>query len=130
MRDRDSISGLDFQHVAQVLELEEIRIAPRSPWQSPYVERFIGSLRRECLDHLIVLNRAHLYRVLESYSAYYHDWRTHLGLDKDAPEPRRIQPPQDSRLLPFPKLADCIIATNARLPEIIPTQIRFTAYEH
>ena len=72
LRDRDGIYGLDFQHVAQALDLEEVRIAPRSPSQSPYVERFIGSLRRECLDYLIVLNRAHLYRVLESYFSYYY----------------------------------------------------------
>ena len=70
----------------------------------PYVERFIGSLRRECLDHLIVLNRAHLYHVLESHFAYYHDWRTHLGLDKDAPEPRRVQPPQDGKIVAFPEV--------------------------
>jgi transposase InsO family protein len=104
LRDRDRIYGLDFQQVAQALDLQEIRIAPRSPWQSPYLERFIGSLRRECLDHLIVLNRAHLYHVLESYFAYYHDWRTHLGLDKDAPEPRRVQPPQEGKIVAFPEV--------------------------
>jgi transposase InsO family protein len=71
LRDHDSIYGLEFQQCAQTVGLEELRIAPRSPWQSPYVERFIGSLRRDCLDHLIVLNRAHLHRVLESYLAYY-----------------------------------------------------------
>ena len=104
LRDRDGIYGLDFQHTAQALGLEELHIAPRSPWQSPYVERFIGSLRRECLDHLIVLNQAHLHRVLESYLAYYHGWRTHLGLDKDAPEPRRVQLPEEGKIVAFPEV--------------------------
>jgi transposase InsO family protein len=102
LRDRDSVYGLEFQHVAQGLEIEELRIAPRSPWQSPYVERFIGSLRRECLDHLIVLNRAHLHRVMEGYLAYYHGARTHLGLEKDAPEPRSIQLPEEGKIVAFP----------------------------
>jgi len=104
LHDRDSIYGLEFQHTAQALSIEELRIAPHSPWQSPYVERFIGSLRRECLDHVIVLNRAHLYRVLESYFAYYHGWRTHLALDKDAPEPRRVQPPRDGKIVALPEV--------------------------
>ncbi len=93
---------MEFQHTAQALSIKELRIAPRSPWQSPYVERFIGSLRRECLDHVIVLNRTHLHRVLESYFSYYHGWRTHLGLDKDAPEPRRVQP--DGKIVALPEV--------------------------
>ena len=104
LQDRDRIYSLDFQHMAQVLGLEELRIAPRSPWQSPYVERFIGSLRRECLDHVVVLNRTHLHRVLESYLAYYHRRRTHLGLDKDAPEPRQVQPPEEGNIVAFPEV--------------------------
>jgi putative transposase len=71
LRDRDGIYGLDFQHVAHALGFEELWIAPRSPWQSPYIERFIGSVRRECLDHVIVLNRSHLHRVLKEYFGYY-----------------------------------------------------------
>jgi transposase InsO family protein len=59
-----------------------------SPWQSPYVERFIGSIRRECLDHVIVLNPIHLRRLLSAYLTYYHRSRTHLALDKDAPDGR------------------------------------------
>src|SRR6266568_5962944 len=77
-----SIYGLDFQLCAEALGLEQVRITPRSPWQSPYVERLIGSVRRDCLDHLIVLNQAHLHRVLENYFTYYHASRTHLGLDR------------------------------------------------
>ena len=105
LRDRDCVYGLEFQQVVQVLDVEELRIAPRSPWQSPYVERFIGSLRRECLDHIIVFNRAHLHRVLETYLAYYHRCRTHLGLEKDAPEPRRVQFPEEGKILAFPEVS-------------------------
>jgi putative transposase len=104
LRDHDCIYGLEFQQCAQALRLEELRIAPRSPWQSPYVERFIGSLRRECLDRPIVRNRSHLHRVLESYLAYYHGFRSHLGLDKDAPEPRRVQPPTEGKIVAFPEV--------------------------
>ena len=74
--------------------IEEVRIAPRSPWQSPYCERVIGSIRRDALDHVIVLNERHLRRVLGSYVDYYHDWRTHLSLEMDAPASRAIQPPE------------------------------------
>jgi transposase InsO family protein len=104
LRDRDGVYGLDFQHIAQALEFEELRITPRSPWQSPYVERFIGSVRRECLDHIIVLNRSHLYRLLQNYFAYYHHWRTHLGLDKDAPQARRVQLPDEGKIVAFPEV--------------------------
>jgi transposase InsO family protein len=76
LRDRDGIYGLEFQNRAQAFGLEEVRIAPRSPWQSPYIERFIGSFRRECLDHVIVFNQAHLHRLLESYFSYYHRCRS------------------------------------------------------
>ena len=101
LQDRDSIYGLDFQLCAAALGLEQVRIAPRSPWQSPYVERLIGSVRRDCLDHVIVLNQAHLHRVLDSYFTYYHASRTHLGLDKDAPQTRRVQPPEEGKIVAF-----------------------------
>ena len=104
LRDRDGIFGLEFQHQAQVLELEELRIAPRAPWQSPYVERLIGSVRRECLDHIIVLSRSHLHQLLKKYFAYYHDWRTHLGLDEDAPQGRRVELPQEGKIVAFPEV--------------------------
>lgn len=67
---------------------------PRGPWQNAYVERLIGSIRRECLDHVIVLSEGHLRRVLQSYFDYYHGTRTHLSIGKDAPEAREIQPEQ------------------------------------
>ncbi len=80
--------------------------APHSPWQSPYVEGLIGSIRRECLDHVIVLGENHLRRILRSYFDYYHRSRTHLSLCKDAPEPRRS-----------PKSAGYITATSGGRPE-------------
>ena len=76
-----------------ILDIEQIVTAPRSPWQNGYCERVIGTIRRECLDHLIVLGENHLRRILKEYLAYYHESRTHLGLEKDAPETRAIQTP-------------------------------------
>ena len=76
--------------------------APRSPWQNGYAERFIGSIRRECLDHVIVFGEQHLRRVLRSYQQYYNGTRTHLSLAKDAPLPRAIQ--TVGSILPLPVL--------------------------
>jgi len=91
IRDRD----LAFQAVtatARAMGIEEVLTAPRSPWQNAYAERFIGSLRRECLDHVVVLNAAGLRMILKSYVAYYTASRTHLSLEKDSPEPRPVRP--------------------------------------
>ncbi len=90
IRDRDRIYGEDFQRRVAALGLSEVPTDPRSPWQNCFAERFIGSLRRECLDHVIVLNEHHLHRILVSYSRYYNRSRTHLALAKDAPHPRRV----------------------------------------
>jgi transposase InsO family protein len=103
-RDRDGIYGLEFQRRAEALGLEEVRLAPRSPWQSPYVERLIGSVRRECLDHVIVFNQAHLHCLLRAYFTYYHRSRTHLALDKDAPEPRPVQAAEKGKIVAFPQV--------------------------
>jgi putative transposase len=92
-RDRDGIYGTHFQQRVRRMEIEEVVIAPQSPWQNPYVERLIGSIRRECLDHVIVLSERHLQHLLTSYFAYYHTWRTHRALDMDAPTSRPVQPP-------------------------------------
>ena len=94
IRDRDSIYSGDFRQRIKSMGIEQVPIAFRSPWQSPYVERLIGSIRRECLDHMIVLNEAHLMRILKSYFAYYHESRPHLSLDRNAPTPREIEPPE------------------------------------
>ena len=74
--------------------MEEVLTAPRSPWQNPFVERLVGSIRRECLDHVIVWNERSLRRTLHNYFAYYQRSRTHLSLGKDAPEPRAVEPPE------------------------------------
>ena len=72
----------------------EVLTAPRAPWQNPYSERLIGSIRRECLDHIVVFSKSSLRRTLNSYFDYYRRVRLHLALEKDAPEPRAIQPPE------------------------------------
>src|SRR5207253_2594287 len=76
--------------------------APRAPWQNPYVERLIGTLRRECLDHVVVLNETHLRRLLRDYLTYYHRCRTHLSLEKDSPEPRPVEHPDQGGIVEMP----------------------------
>jgi transposase InsO family protein len=87
-RDRDRIYGAVFRHRVAGIGFAEVISAPASPWQNAYVERVIGSIRRECLDHVVVLNQTHLRRVLTSYIQYYHRSRTHLALEKDTPDHR------------------------------------------
>jgi putative transposase len=101
VRDRDTIYSDAFRRRVSAMGITEIVCAPSSPWQNPYAERLIGSLRRECLDHIIVLSEAHLRRVLARYVLYYHRARTHLSLEKDAPTPRRVQPPADGHVIAF-----------------------------
>ena len=91
IRDRDCIYGQPVPDTLKILGTRQVIISRRSPWQNGYCERIIGSIRRECLDHVIVLGERHLRRVLKEYLAYYHRSRTHLGLEKDAPESRAIQ---------------------------------------
>ena len=79
-------------------------IAPRSPWQNPYCERVIGSIRRECLDHVIVLGEAHLKRVLTTYFQYYHESRCHLALDRNAPVPRQVETPDRGAVISIPQV--------------------------
>jgi putative transposase len=86
------------------MAIEEVVTAPRSPWQNAYVERIIGSIRRECLDHVIVFDEYHLRRVLSAYFGYHHHGRTHLSLDKDCPEPRPIQPRSAGTVVAFPQV--------------------------
>jgi transposase InsO family protein len=93
-RDRDAIFGHGFRDQVRDVGIEEVLSTPRSPWQRAYVERVIGSIRRECLDHMIVFDECSLRKILASYVEYYHRTRTHLSLGKDSPEPRPIQPPE------------------------------------
>jgi putative transposase len=80
----------------------EVVTAPRSPWQNTYVERVIGSLRRECLDSIVIFNERHLRPSLASYIRYYHRSRTHLSLDNDCPNPRPIQPRTNRKVTAVP----------------------------
>ena len=89
---------------ATAIGMDEVLTAPRSPWQNAYVERFIGSVRRECLDHVIILNAIGLRRILHAYVEYYTTTRTHLALDKDAPRPRAIAPPPAGRVVAIPQV--------------------------
>jgi transposase InsO family protein len=91
LRDRDKIFGHDFRQQIRDMKIRELLSAPRSPWQRAYVERVIGSVRRECLDHVIVFNEGSLRRILASYFSYYHETRPHLSLGKDSPESRPVQ---------------------------------------
>jgi transposase InsO family protein len=104
LRDRDCIYGKYFRHRVKNLGIEEVLTAARSPWQNPYVERLIGSIRRECLDHVIVLNEPHLRRVLRSYFQYYHRSRCHLSLEGDAPVPRVVQGPALGQVIELPEV--------------------------
>jgi putative transposase len=97
LRDRDRIFGHEFVEQLKIMGVEQILSAPGAPWQRAYVERLIGTIRRECLDHVIVFNETSLRRYLQSFTDYYHRSRTHLSLQKDTPEPRPIQPPRMAR---------------------------------
>ena len=94
LRDRDGKYGEDFVRRVETLGIKQVLISARSPWQNPYVERVIGSIRRECVDHVIIFNERHLQRVLKEYLTYYHNHRTHLGLEKDCPGLRSVEPPE------------------------------------
>jgi transposase InsO family protein len=87
-----------------MLDIQEAVIAPGSPWQNAYAERVIGSIRRECLDHVVVIGERHLMRILSEYVDYYNRTRTHLSLTKDAPEPRRVQPSSKGRVVEVPRV--------------------------
>jgi transposase InsO family protein len=104
IRDHDGIYGQDFRERIQHLGIEEVVTAYRSPWQNPHVERLIGSIRRECLDHVIVFNEAHLRRILTSYLVYYHESRAHLSLERNAPVPRRVEHPSEGTVIAIPQV--------------------------
>jgi transposase InsO family protein len=104
IRDRDSVYGERFSRQATTLGIREVIIAPRSPWQNAYAERVIGSIRRECLDHVVVIGGRHLLRILRKYVDYYNKSRTHLSLAKDAPRPRSVQRPSEGRVMELPRV--------------------------
>src|SRR6516164_625890 len=104
LRDRDAIYGESFRARVRGMGIRELRTAPQSPWQNPYAERLIGSIRRECLDHVIVFNESSLRRLLNLYFTCYLRSRTHLALGKDSPESRPVQPAELGAVVEFPEV--------------------------
>ena len=102
-RENDKIYGTYFQELVGGLGLTQVTTAFRSPWQNPFAERWIGGLRRDCLDHLIAVNERQLRRVINSYIRYFHADRTHLGLEKDTPISRVIEPANDAKIVALPR---------------------------
>ncbi|MDP8238817.1 MAG: integrase core domain-containing protein, partial [Candidatus Hatepunaea meridiana] len=105
LRDNDSIYGNEFTKRVNATGTKQVKTSFRSPWQNAYCERVIGSIRRECTDHFIVINEAHLRRILREYvDGYYNTSRTHLSLDKDCPESRPVELPSQGVVVEMPVL--------------------------
>jgi putative transposase len=104
LRDRDRIYGEEFQERVPAIGIEEIMTVPQSPWQNPFCERLIGSIRRDCLNPVVILGESHLRKILGRYFHYYHKYRTHLSLEKDAPEPRPIQAVSLGEIIEIPEV--------------------------
>jgi putative transposase len=104
LRDRDSVYGQTFRQRVKGMGIQEVLTAPRSPWQNPFAERLVGSIRHECLDHVLVLSERHLRRILARYFSYYHRARTHLALDKDAPDGRPVALSGVGRIVEIPEV--------------------------
>ena len=103
VRDRDHAFA-SWTDTTKAMGIETVLTAPRSPWQNAYCERFIGSVRRDCLDHVIVFSATGLQRLMDRYREYYEQSRTHLSLDKDAPIPRPIAAPVHGRVVAIPQV--------------------------
>jgi transposase InsO family protein len=99
IRDRDAIYGEYFRQRIKNMGIEEVITAPRSPWQNSYVERIIGTIRRECLDHMIIWNEKHLMDMLDKYFEYYHQVRTHQSLDRNSPILREVERPSTGKVV-------------------------------
>jgi putative transposase len=104
LRDRDAVYGDVFARRMEGLGISEILITPRAPWQNPFAERVIGSIRRECLDHVIVINARHLRRLLRSYLPYYNATRPHQSLHNQSPHPREVQTLAGWRIVAIPQV--------------------------
>ncbi|MBI1894760.1 MAG: transposase [Candidatus Rokubacteria bacterium] len=104
LRDRDQVYGHAFRQRVKGMQTREVLTAAQSPWQNPFVERLIGSIRHECLDQVLVLHEQHLRRILTRYFAYYHRARTHLSLEKDAPDVRPIERPEMGTVVQLPEV--------------------------
>src|SRR2546428_10724691 len=114
LRDRDGTYGEEFRQRVKGIGIAEVLTTPRSPWQNAFAERVIGTIRRELLDHVIVLNEQHPRRRLRSYFRYYHASRTHLALDKDSPDRRAVEPLDVDSSSLFRRSAASTTATSAR----------------
>jgi putative transposase len=104
LRDRDAIYREEFARRVKSIGIREVLTAPRAPWQNPFVERVIGSIRRECLDQVLILNHAHLRRLLRAYVAYYNAVRPHQALDNNSPQPRVVEPSPCGRIIAIPQV--------------------------
>ena len=104
IRDRDGIYGDYFTKRIESTGIEEVLIAPRSPWQNPYCERVIGSIRRDCLDHMMIFTEDSLRRIMAEYLRYYNESRTHLSLEGNSPIPREVEPPSKGKVVAVPFL--------------------------
>ena len=104
LRDRDRIFGHEFVEQVKAMGIKQVLSTPRSPWERAYIERVIGTIRRECLDHVIVFNERSLLFYLRSFIGYYHRTRTHLSLQKDTPDPRPVQPPEAGPVISIPEV--------------------------
>jgi putative transposase len=104
LRDRDAIYGEVFTRCADKMGIRQVITAPRAPWQNPFVERVIGSIRRECLDHVRILSETHLRQLLHRYVTYYNAVRPHQALDHNSPRPREVQPPELGRVVATPQV--------------------------
>lgn len=104
LHDRDGIFGEAFRRRVRRLGIRDVRIAPHAPWQNLYLERLIGSIRRECLNHVIALGETHLSRPLAAYLCYYHEARPHLGLARNAPVPRAVEAPTGGMIVALPRV--------------------------
>jgi putative transposase len=104
LRDRDAIYSDAFARCVKTMEIRQVITAPKAPWQNAFAERVIGSIRRECLDHFIVLSETHLRRLLRAYVAYYNDVRPHQALDNTCPRPREVEPPAFGRVVAIPQV--------------------------
>ena len=103
-RDRDHVYSQQFRHRMKGMCIAEVLTAPHSPWKNPFAERLIGSIRRECLNHVLVLGERHLRRILTRYFDYYHRARTHLSLHKAAPDVRPVELPAEGKIVQFPEV--------------------------
>ena len=99
LRDRDPVYGEEFRRRVASMQIEEVLTAARSPWQNPYVERLIGTIRRECLDHVIIMSEEHLRRILGEYFDYYHEVRPHQSLARNSPIPREVEPSSAGKII-------------------------------